>query len=377
MEIQLPEDEKVDVRILARIFEKMNQSYKLFWFKAIVEKVCNGIYAISYDELANDMIVNAWYMVLEYRLSLGAGNTKLVQVVKRAGEVSGLKSSEKREKILKFLRETGDKEIIAGKKELVKEVPYRILRPFTKQINDKLWEGEKKKLAQVINMQPHMMYYFKEMNSLYSKIEVQPIWIKYIQRNSAIILGWIYYRLIDYLQKRNPSIPGIPNKLYPPDERQNIITARKYWKAVVKEALVQETPIIDIYGKEPLKPEEIVIDHFIPWSYLTHDELWNLNVTIRNINSSKGNQLPDWKTYIESLCEQEYRAYQIGNSDERIKKLFEKCKKVHVNDERIREGLYRSGKTKIEFSNELTGILLPVYESAKKAGFHDGWIWSK
>lgn len=130
MEIRLPEDESVDVGRLAGLFQNMNQSYKMFWFKAIVEKVRDGIFVMSHEELANSMIADAWYMVLEYRLNLGAGNTKLVEVVKRAGEVSGFKSSEKKKKILKFLTETGDREIIAGRNELVKNVPYRLLRPF-------------------------------------------------------------------------------------------------------------------------------------------------------------------------------------------------------------------------------------------------------
>lgn len=377
MEIRLPEDESVDVGRLAGLFQNMNQSYKMFWFKAIVEKVQDGIFVMSHEELANSMIADAWYMVLEYRLNLGAGNTKLVEVIKRAGEVSGFKSSEKKKKILKFLTETEDKKIIAGKRELVKNVPYRLLSPFTKEISEETWDGDKKRLAQIINGLPRMMYYFTEINSLYSQIEIQPEWIAYIQKNSPIILGWIRSEMIDYLQKRNPNVPGIPNKLYPPGERQDITRARKYWKEVARRTSVQGNQLVDIYGNTPLTPAQIAIDHFIPWSYLAHDELWNLIPTTRTINSSKGNHLPMWNTYIDNLCKQEYQAYQIGNNDETIRKLFEECKNFHINDERIREGLYREGKTETEFSNELKDILFPVYESAKKAGFNEGWIWTK
>lgn len=130
MEIRLPEDESVDVGRLAGVFQKMTKSYKMFWFKAIVEKVQDSIFVMSHEELANSMIADAWYMVLEYRLNLGADNTKLVEVIKRAGEVSGFKSSEKKKKILKFLTETEDREIIAGKRKLVENVPYRLLRQF-------------------------------------------------------------------------------------------------------------------------------------------------------------------------------------------------------------------------------------------------------
>lgn len=377
MEIRLPEDESVDVGILAGLFKKMNQVYKILWFKAIVEKVSHGLYRMTYDELANDMIADAWYMVLEYHLSLGTGNTNLVEVVKRAGEVSGFKSSEKKEKILKFLQETGDKELIKRKKELIGDVPYRLLRPFAQDVEKEIWKRGEKRIAKAINSQPRLIYYFTEINRLYSKIEIQPAWIAYIQKNSPIILGWIRSEMIEYLQKRNPNIPGIPNKLYPPGERQDITRARKYWKEVARKASAQGKPLVDIYGKNPLAPTQIAIDHFIPWSYLAHDELWNLIPTTRTINSSKGNHLPMWSTYIDNLCKQEYQAYQIGNNDETIRKLFEECKNFHINDERIREGLYREGKTETEFSKELKDILFPVYESARKAGFNEGWIWTK
>lgn len=377
MEIRLPEDESIDVGKLAGLFQNMNQSYKLFWFKAIVEKVRDGIFVMSYEELANNMIADAWYMVLEYRLNLGAGNTNLVEVVKRAGEVSGFKSSEKKKKILNFLQETGDKELIKRKKDLIGDVPYRLLRPFAQDIGKEIWKRGEKQIAEAINSQSGLIYYFTEINRLYSRIEIQPEWIAYIQKNSPIILGWIRSEMIDYLQKRNPNVPGIPNKLYPPKERQDITRARKYWKKVARNASAQGNPLIDIYGKNPLAPTQIVIDHFIPWSYLAHDELWNLIPTTRTINSSKGNHLPMWNTYIDNLCKQEYQAYQIGNNDEAIRKSFEECKNYHINDERIREGLYREGKTETEFSNELKDILFPVYESAKKAGFNEGWVWTK
>ncbi|MDY5576621.1 MAG: HNH endonuclease domain-containing protein [Lachnospiraceae bacterium] len=36
---------------------------------------------------------------------------------------------------------------------------------------------------------------------------------------------------------------------------------------------------------------DISIDHFVPWSYVAHDEMWNLNPTTKSINSSKRNNL--------------------------------------------------------------------------------------
>lgn len=372
MDIRLPEDTGIDVNRLAGLFRNMNQSYKIFWFKAIVEKVAGGKYRLSYDELVNDMIVDAWYMVLEYHLNLGAGNTKLLEVVSYAGEASGLRPSEKKEKILDFLIRTEDRRILNGKKELISNVPYRILSPFVQEIDKKIWKSGNKKIAKEFNSYPHLMYYFIEVNSLYSQIEIQPLWISYIQKNSEIILGWIYYNLVTYLQKRNPNVPGIPNKLYPPQTRQNIEKVKKYWKVVASTAQIR-----DIYGNNVLNPREIVIDHFVPWSYLTHDELWNLNPTRKEVNNQKSNNLPDWKKYIDALCQLQYQAYQLGSQDDTVKKVFDECKKVHINDDRIREQLYYPGKTARQFSTELKEILYPIYESARKSGFQSGWVWQE
>ena len=67
---------------------------------------------------------------------------------------------------------------------------------------------------------------------------------------------------------------------------------KKYWKL-----LSELAPIHEIYGENRLAPENISIDHFVPWSYVAHDEFWNLHPTTRAINSSKSNRLPEWELY--------------------------------------------------------------------------------
>lgn len=62
----------------------------------------------------------------------------------------------------------------------------------------------------------------------------------------------------------------------------------------------------EIYGGNILTEKDISIDHFVPWSYVAHDEMWNLNPTTKSINSSKSNNLPDWDTYFNKLARQEY-----------------------------------------------------------------------
>lgn len=41
--------------------------------------------------------------------------------------------------------------------------------------------------------------------------------------------------------------------------------------------------------------DKIEIDHYLPWSLVTHDKLWNLHPVENEINCSKGNKIADSK----------------------------------------------------------------------------------
>ena len=60
---------------------------------------------------------------------------------------------------------------------------------------------------------------------------------------------------------------------------------RKLW-----EIILQRETILDIYTNKPIE-SEYDIDHFIPWSFVMNDELWNLIPMDSSLNSSKSNRL--------------------------------------------------------------------------------------
>lgn len=216
-----------------------------------------------------------------------------------------------------------------------------------------------------INQENRLMYYFTALNGLSTRIMIQEDWVKYITKNQEIIKGWLEYNMILYIQKRNPSVPGIADKLYPPQERK-LEKIKKYWKLI----LTLE-PVREIYGEQMLTEKDISIDHFVPWSYVAHDEMWNLNPTTKSINSSKSNNLPDWKTYFDRLAKQEYQSYQLLWKYDAVHREFEKCAKEHINNEDIRYRVYREGLDFAQFARELESVILPVYQSAQNCGFNN------
>ena len=57
--VQLPKSDQLNIASLSRIFDNKSECYKLFWFQAILNHVCNGQREISFEELIDDMIANA------------------------------------------------------------------------------------------------------------------------------------------------------------------------------------------------------------------------------------------------------------------------------------------------------------------------------
>lgn len=364
--MQLPYSDKLNIELLGRLFDNTSECYKFFWFKAILEKVTEGKLELTYEELVDDMIASAWYMVTEYHLNLGPKDTleNLVDLIKDKNP--GMKSSEKKAAIIDYLKCTDDREILSKKRILTYNVPYRLQAPLITNLKGKAWNVGENELISVINREQRLMYYFTALNGLKTKIIIQEDWAEYIIRNQEIIRGWLEYNMILYLQKRNPSVPGIADKLYPPQERK-LNSVKKYWKMIIS-----IEPVREIYSEQLLTDKDISIDHFVPWSYVAHDEMWNLNPTTKSINSSKSNSLPDWDTYFQRLARQEYQSYRLMWEHDVIHKEFEKCAKEHINNPDIRYRIYREGLDMPSFTEELRTIVLPVYQSAQNCGF-TGW----
>ena len=146
----LPQHEQLDTIHLQRLFDNMSECYKLFWFQAIVEKVYVGKTRLTYDELIDSMIADAWYMVTEYRLNLGPADN-LEDLVHYAQGLFGLKSSEKKNTVLSAVRNNDDRELQRRKQILTYNVPYRLQAPFMSDLKGKAWAGAKTDLAERIN----------------------------------------------------------------------------------------------------------------------------------------------------------------------------------------------------------------------------------
>lgn len=358
----LPPSEHLAIDTLAGIFSDMSESYKIFWFNSILQGIGRGNVIQTFDEIINRMVVDAWYMVTEYHLNLGPsdGLEKLVHTV---AEKSGLPSNAKERDILMALEQSEDKEIRDLKIRLTQHVPYRLQAPFMKDVSAAMWK-QRTVMCERINSDDRLIYAIGNVRGLENTIEIAPEWMDYLFLNQAIVSGWVELCMIKYLQRRNPSVPGLADKIRPPEMRK-LKKAKDFWAAVV-----DFTPVENIYiPGERMTTVDLSLDHFVPWSFVAHDELWNLVPTTRAVNSSKSNDLPNWEQFFPKLAETEYRGYQAIWAADRIHDLFSKCAREHVNSNEAMNGLYRQGIGKAEFTQHLNNLLWPTYQAAKNQGF--------
>lgn len=204
----LPESKTVNVSSFNNLFDNMSESYKIFWFRSIFDAILSGKREVSYDELVNHMIIDAWDIVLKDKLSLGHSDNleKLIIYLCNSTILEPDSSPEFIENVVVGLEDNEYKRI---KRILINNVPYRLLAPFVPDIKGKDWDVSIKRLIDKINEHKGLIYYFKDYKSLNTYIELQTNWCDYILQNQNDIKDWIDCSLYEYLRERNSGVNEI------------------------------------------------------------------------------------------------------------------------------------------------------------------------
>ena len=129
----------------------------------------------------------------------------------------------------------------------------------------------------------------------------------------------------------------------------------------------------DVFTGRPVAAKKYDIDHFIPWSFVMNDELWNLMPMDSSLNSSKSNKLPKWNPFFEAFSENQYLMYRMIQKKEELHRLFEACYRDNLHSIWAGQELYRPGNTKEECRHILQKNMQPVYDSARRQGYE---IWN-
>lgn len=365
----------LDIEGFSLMIKNPSYCYKFYWLEALVILISEGVTETTFDAVIDEMIANAWYSVREFHIHLsgfqnGEVRDGVERVVNLLAELSDLPANASKTEIKNAIK-TYNKELETYKKQLTNMVPYRALAGFFSRSSETPdWESKARMVEYIQRVNANTVvlpYTLGKSNQLKKEIIFHPAWIKMIQDNTVSILGWIQFEKIKWLQNNNPEVPGLVYKLAPLDEKMRKLShVRDLWKAIM-----EIHPVMDVFAEKEIQVGKYEVDHFIPWSFVMNDELWNLMPMDSSLNSSKSNRLPKWDPYFDRFANNQYLLYELIHKKDGIHDLYRKCTRDNLHSIWAGQELYIPGNSRGEFYTILEKNMRPVYDSAHRQGYEE------
>lgn len=309
----LPQSHTLTTRHLNRVFDNTVATYKYYWFLGILDLcVKQGKSRINVWDIMISMVANAWYPVNYFRLSFGKSESLYDAIITLQREYNipiNISINELTELLQTLIQRREVRRLLNF---LQMNVPFRFLRPWIDTSDDK------QMVLRSQTFENGCLYKLEKIDRIWW-VEINPAWLPYLRENYDILTSFAYWGLTNFLQVRNPNVPNIPNKLIKREERSSLLEQRKFWNTAINNGL----EVRCLYTDKLLAVREYELDHFIPWSFVSHDLLWNLMPADASINSSKSNKLPDLNLYLPKLAETHQAALRINLEIGRQNKLME------------------------------------------------------
>lgn len=279
----VPTDTKVDASILSRVFSNTTGTYKFYWFLSLLELVCKHNQSrFSDHEVVAQMVAKAWYPRVYFRLSFGF-QEKLASVIDSLHERADEREFAKHSATMADHLLESDCLTTQMCRALTRHVPTRFLNPWLHTDND----SEIKRLSR--SFHNNCLYAIVRDRNGWS-YEVNPLWLDYLKKHYSVLSDFTHWHLLRFLQQRNPNVPNIADKLVATDQRPSMTEQRKFWSFVMQKQHGVESLYTGTILQEMRRCD---LDHFLPWSFVAHNQLWNLVPVEKSINSSKNDRLPN------------------------------------------------------------------------------------
>ncbi len=336
----LPNQENLDIVAFSHLFKNTNTSYKYLFFQAILSFLDETKFkktTYSFELLESKMLEISKYPIIVCKLDFGLNDN-----VAR-------KLHNKFEKI-----------------DLLKFVPYRPIAPFfTQQIQGLNAKETNKKIEKLSNETTE----YKPIYQIVSQsIIINAEWLRYFKDNFTIIEAWAFWHWANYLQNKNPSVLGMINKLQQSSKRISLQKQTQYWRTILN-----KQPMQCIFTNNEITPSNLSLDHFLPWSFIGHDQLWNLIPMRQNDNASKSDNVPSIEKYLDSFIDVQKIGLEVAYN-EMGKDRWENSISDFSTDFKMEFSDLRKPDNKI-FLNKYKEIITPLSILAKNSGFDCDWVY--
>jgi len=368
-------DCNLDIKSFIQMLDDTTECYKFYWLDSIMQLLIRGDDCITFDKVIYGMIADSWFSVSKCNLRLGPQNkngesaNSIERAVRKLAQLDIIDDQDTRDAIITKI-ENHEKDLHDEIYQLSKNVPYRLLSSFLSLGgNDPIWDNKSHLIAyiELMNKGGIIPYTIGHERGLRKSVIMNNNWKDFLCQNAVTIRAWIKVKKVDYLQARNPGVPEVANKLEQDIEgSRNLQKVRKLWACVA-----DVVPVYDHFSRKLISDEDYEIDHFIPWSYVSHNELWNLMPLEQSKNSQKNNKLPEWSCF-EDFATNQFLLNNTIYKYPKIRDMFNECKSDHLKAIWAQESLYIYGIGVDEFKTILLKQLKPLYDSASNLGYS---IW--
>ncbi|MCM3618439.1 HNH endonuclease [Sutcliffiella horikoshii] len=276
-----------------------SSTYKFVLIKAIIENLyqVNEDFELTYDQLAYTFTKVYWNLIVHHNLSQHnrGKNAKVVSIIKEEQQNHSIPP----EMVFDKLRDSLQIILIHKVKLTMKINVFGALYGDTRG----------------------MFYSFDHKDEV---LRLNPAVHNFMLNYQRLIIHLTNYHMAVMIEELN-EVPGINYLL----GKVESIAKRSSLQPFEKLLLSYFEARCFYCGKELTgKKRETHIDHFIPWSFVQSDHIWNLVLSCNKCNSSKSNKLPE-RGYLDGIINRNEELLS-WNSSFQIEKLMENYKEKKI-----------------------------------------------
>ncbi|MCA9532514.1 MAG: hypothetical protein KC593_02500 [Myxococcales bacterium] len=373
----LPTSDQLNVAALAGLFERTTTTYKFLFFHALLDEVCApapSLPLVSLEALAARMLCLAWFPSEHCRLSFGKSDQMSVWLneAREHATLSGYPvGSAEYVDPAPFIRaflETKRRPV----KQLMDYVPFRLLTPFLAGGLVGVSDSAKNRRIEALAaggfgdaVVPYRFVHGTASESMH--IELARPWLDYFRTHVGILRGWCRWHWAQYMQARNPHAPNLVGRLFRPSQRASLKAQTAFWARQIERHEVR-CP----YTDAPLSSDSLSLDHVLPWSFVAHDELWNLVPVTPSCNSSKGSRIPR-RSFVKPIAN--LHAQALVDERHHDRKRFERELTPYLAGLRLDADLANASDTVFRAGvvDAYEATLPTLFKLAAAEGFVAGW----
>lgn len=244
-------------------------SYKFGFLRAILENLyqTDADLTLTYPQLAHSLAKLYWNLVVEYGYQQGH-RSLIVSILMNFKTTYNIPSQVSYDVINPLTQ-----------KALEKEVTNKILKKYV--------------VGALFADTNQILYSFSKKEGI---LRFSDASLHFLRKHQTTIFKLTTYELTKYIQTQNPEVDHhiLIENIENITKRSSLLQFQK--------KLIQLSGPTCFYTERQLlvSKRSIAVDHFIPWSFIHSDQLWNLVLTSQRLNSKKGSKLPE-KNFLTKL----------------------------------------------------------------------------